>query len=164
MSLGTLTVVHTDKVSPVSGWPNGVSLEAGLHNETRSLRHEARATEVVREETPKNIPQSLTLSLSLPLSLSPSPLLIPLFTILTSSYSSSFPLLVYTLQDVSRTAHCAEVSSRRELVGLACCEGQCVRGLTKKHDYSVIIYSPLCHFKPMKPFFCGAQKENLENF
>lgn len=132
MSLGTLTVVHTDKVSPVSGWLNGVSLEAGLHNETRSLRHEARATEVVREETPKNIPQSLTLSLSLPLSLSPSPLLIPLFTILTSSYSSSFPLLGYTLQDVSRTAHCAEISSRRELVGLACCKGQCVRDLTKK--------------------------------
>lgn len=64
MSLGTLTVVHSDKVSPVSGWLNGISLDAGLYNETRSSRHEARATEVVREETPKNIPQSLTLSLS----------------------------------------------------------------------------------------------------
>jgi len=70
LSLGTLTVVHTDKVSPVFGWLNGVSLDTGLHNETRSLRHEARATEVVREETPKNIPQSLTLSLSSSVSIS----------------------------------------------------------------------------------------------
>lgn len=107
---------------------------------------------------------SLLLSLSLPLSLSPSPLLIPLFTILTSSYSSSFPLLGYTLQDVSRTAHCAEISSRRELVGLACCKGQCVRDLTKKHDNSVIIFSPSCHFKPIRPFFLWSTKGEFGRF